>query len=358
MTKIDIIKKSYNSIQLKSINCPICGIEYCRSSESPLRRIHETIIYTYKCLRCGIFSIPINIDNILKEELKDKNNNGIIVSSYLREEYEKLNSDTYEFKDVDDIKVLIRNALTNIPSISEKLFKLLKAIECMQGIPGKEIQIISELDSIRIYFNHELPFYHYFLAMSYSSNDKELGFYLNSLKELGYIKRHGEFPSTIPSNISITVKGFEYLEQQRTLDRSQSKDAFIAIKFDESYQSVSDFIANSIKENGYNAVRVDGQHHTEFIMDYNMRKIKECRFMVAELSSKNLGVYYEAGYAMGIGVPVIAVAKKDRKKDIHFDLKQLNTIFYDSNEKLQEILSNRIAVLFGDLKSNTLAYNL
>jgi hypothetical protein len=357
MTKIDIIKKSYNSIQLKSINCPICGIEYCRSNDSPIE-INGTIKYIHKCLRCGIFSIPVTIDYILKEELKNKKNDGIIVSSYLREEYEKLKSDIYEFKNEEDVKTLIKNALNNIPSISEKLFKLLKAIECVQEIPGNEVLIISKIDTRSVNLDNELPYHYYFLAMSYSLNDKELIFYLNSLKEFGYIKTDKGFTSPIPPEISITAKGYEYLEKQRTLDRSQSKDVFIAIKFDESYQSVSDFIANSIKENGYNAVRVDEQHHTEFIMDYNMRKIKECRFMVAELSSQNLGVYYEAGYAMGIGVPVIAVAKKDRKKDIHFDLKQLNTIFYESNERLQEILSNRIAVLFGDLKSNTLVYNL
>ena len=347
MIKINIIQSQYDSIQLANINCPICGIEYCKRNDPPIID-NETIKYIYNCLRCGIFSIPVTIDFKLKEELKDKNNNRIIVSSYLREEYEKLKSNIYEFKNEEDVKILIKNALNNIPSISEKLFKLLKVIEGMQGIPGKEIQIISEIDNRRVNFNHELPYHYYYLATSYSLNDKELIFYLNSLKELAYIKTDKGFTSPIPPKISITVKGYEYLEKQRTLDRTESKDAFIAIKFDESYQSVSDFIADSIKENGYNAVRVDEQHHTEFIMDYNMRKIKECRFMVAELSSQNLGVYYEVGYAMGLGVPVIAVAKKDSENDIHFDLKQLNTISYESNERLQEILSNRIAVLFGD----------
>jgi hypothetical protein len=355
MTKINIIQSQYDPIKLANINCPICGNKYCRINESPIE-VNGTIKYIYNCLRCGIFSIPVIIDFKLKEELKDKNNNRIIVSSYLREEYEKLNSDTYEFKDVDDIKALIRNALNNIPSISEKLFKLLKAIECVQEIPGNEIPIISNIDTDRVNFDNEIPYYYYFLAMSYALNDKELIFYLNSLKELGYIKLDNWFPSTIPPKIppkiSITAKGYEYLEKERMLDRTESKDAFIAIKFDKSYQSVSDFIADSIKENGYNPVRVDEQHHTEFIMDYNMRKIQECRFMVAELSSQNLGVYYEVGYAMGLGVPVIAVAKKDSENNIHFDLRQLNTIFYESNERLQEILSNRIAVLFGDLTSN------
>jgi len=83
-------------------------------------------------------------------------------------------------------------------------------------------------------------------------------------------------------------------------------------------------------------------------MDFILSKIKSSRFIVAEISSGNLGVYYEAGYAMGKGLPVIAVAKE--KEKIHFDLQQFNTIFYKDLDDLEEKLSNRITNLFGKIK--------
>ena len=47
------------------------------------------------------------------------------------------------------------------------------------------------------------------------------------------------------------------------------------------------------------------------------RSTKECRFVVADVTNHRNGVYFEAGYAMGMGLPVIWMCHKDDMKEAH-----------------------------------------
>ena len=50
--------------------------------------------------------------------------------------------------------------------------------------------------------------------------------------------------------------------------------------------------------------------------------------------------YFEEGYAMGLGKPVIHLCKKDIK--LHFDIAQKNTIMWETEADIPERLCNRI----------------
>jgi nucleoside 2-deoxyribosyltransferase len=187
----------------------------------------------------------------------------------------------------------------------------------------------------------------YLKALSYSSCDEEFEYCLKNLateKYIEYERYEGRAPADF---IQIAPKGYEYLEKQKGISSINSKKAFIAIKFGDKYKSVSDTIKKVIEENNYKPIRADEEHHTEYIMDRILSDIKDSKFIIAELSSINLGVYYEAGYAIGKGIPVIAVANKKKKRYIHFDLKQFNMILYQNEGDLEKKLSDRIANLFG-----------
>lgn len=365
MNKIKFITESWNRQGSTRVStCPICNEIICKRNESPMVDYHQNpgvIKYYYVCLRCGCFSVLITYDCLLEDKLKNRSDKErIAVSSYLREIYENLNPlgpNGYYFVDGDIIDDLIKNALDNIPSTSEKLFKLLRTIEHIQEIPGRGIIIILNKNSMNIDELGGLSYYYYYLALSCSLNIQELMFYLDSLKKLDYLQSSGNGSNIVTS---ITAKGFEFLEKQRIAYRSQSEEAFVAIKFGDEYKPDSDVIEESIKKNGYKPIRADKEHHVEYTMDHNLRKIKGCRFMVAEISSRNLGVYYEVGYARGLGIPVIAVARKENENNIHFDLKQFNIIFYESGQnsddrfkKLQEVLPDRIANICGNLNNGS-----
>ena len=148
---------------------------------------------------------------------------------------------------------------------------------------------------------------------------------------------------------TITQKGYGFLEEYRQQKRNKSKNVFIAIKFSEEYKNIAEAIKKAVKDTGFNPIKVDEEHHTEYIMDFIKSKIKESKFLIAELTSENLGVYFESGYAMGLGIPVIAILRKSKDnqhfRKVHFDLKQFNIIEYENEKDIEEKLKNRINVL-------------
>ncbi len=75
--------------------------------------------------------------------------------------------------------------------------------------------------------------------------------------------------------------------------------------------------------------------------------IRNRKFSIADLSTNNSGVYFEAGYAEEFGKEVIVCCfKEDAEPAIHFDLKQKNTIFYTKNDLLFKLIK-RIEVTIG-----------
>ncbi len=58
-------------------------------------------------------------------------------------------------------------------------------------------------------------------------------------------------------------------------------------------------------------------------------------------------VYYEAGYAAAKGKPIILSCRKNEQKEVHFDVAQINTIFWEDEIDLQERLEKRICATVG-----------
>ena len=64
-----------------------------------------------------------------------------------------------------------------------------------------------------------------------------------------------------------------------------------------------------IEDAGYEAVRIDEKEHTNKIDDEIIAEIRRSRFVVADFTQgkdgARGGVYYEAGFAHGLGIEVI-----------------------------------------------------
>ena len=63
---------------------------------------------------------------------------------------------------------------------------------------------------------------------------------------------------------------------------------------------------------GYEAVRDDRTQHNNKIDDEIIALIRRCKFVVADFSLNCGGIYFEAGFAMGLNRPVIWTAREDR----------------------------------------------
>jgi nucleoside 2-deoxyribosyltransferase len=69
--------------------------------------------------------------------------------------------------------------------------------------------------------------------------------------------------------------------------------------------------------------------------------------MVADVTNQKSGVYYEAGFAHGLGIPVIWSVRHDDLKNVHFDTRQYNHIVWEDETDLRDKLKNFILATIG-----------
>jgi hypothetical protein len=75
--------------------------------------------------------------------------------------------------------------------------------------------------------------------------------------------------------------------------------------------------------------------------------LRTSRFVVSDLSyQNNYGAYWEAGFAEGLGRPVIYTCRKEEwdERKTHFDTNHLNTIIWDP-DKLDDAALRLIATI-------------
>ena len=150
---------------------------------------------------------------------------------------------------------------------------------------------------------------------------------------------------------TVTVEGYSQIAEQETnVDSSQ---AFIAMWFDDSMdKAYEEGIAPAIREAGYKALRIDRKEHSNKIDDEIIAEIRRSRFLVADFTQgedgARGGVYFEAGFAHGLDIPVIYACREDVKDKLAFDTRQYNHIMWKTTDELREGLKNRIEAVIGE----------
>jgi hypothetical protein len=177
----------------------------------------------------------------------------------------------------------------------------------------------------------------------FCSSENELG------SIVAYWQRQGAISSStgLMGHCYLTADGFlTYEERHRAAGKSSQ--AFVAMWFDPTVQSAFEKgIAAAVRSAGYEPLRVDQIHHEGRIDDRIIAEIRRSKFVVADFTGHRGGVYYEAGFAHGLGLPVIFCCRQDALNDLHFDVRQYNTIDWKDPDDLRVRLHNRLLALFG-----------
>jgi hypothetical protein len=160
---------------------------------------------------------------------------------------------------------------------------------------------------------------------------------IDQLKSMGYIYTFSTH------QYGMTPKGWQRV---RELDHPgrDTKQAFVAMWFDEKHKVYfTDGFKPAIEEDTkWTALRIDRKEHNRKIDDEIIAEIRRSRFVVADFTSHRGGVYFEAGFALGLGIPVIWCVHEDDKDAVHFDTRQYNHIIYSAPDDLRVKLLNRI----------------
>lgn len=118
---------------------------------------------------------------------------------------------------------------------------------------------------------------------------------------------------------------------------------------DNMTQVYNEAIAPAIEAAGYTPVRIDKTEHNQKIDDEIIAQIRRSKFVVADFTKHRGGVYYEAGFAQGLGLQVIWTCREDDINDLHFDTRQYNHILWNNQElpKFKDALHFRIESILG-----------
>ena len=138
----------------------------------------------------------------------------------------------------------------------------------------------------------------------------------------------------------VSVEGHTRVDElQREENAMVSSQSFVAMWFHESTREAFEKgIEPAIVGAGYKPLRIDRKEHINKIDDEIIAEIRRSRFLVADFTQgqdgARGGVYYEAGFAHGLGIPVIFTCHADYVKDLHFDTNHYNHIVWNTPEEL------------------------
>lgn len=243
-----------------------------------------------------------------------------------------------------------RNPLP-IPERADRLLRLLANQSSSIG----EVLEIFPLGLGNGGFRNELKITYSAMAWSESTADEELGFLTDYLARQGWITKDRQMYDGMGMRRAtrelyfcrVEVPGYSRVAEIR--ENPDSSQCFVAMWFDASLNDVYEkgFRA-AIEAAGYTPLRIDRKPDLiDRIDDAIIVEIRCSRFIVADFTHDEEkgargGVYYEAGFARGLGLPVIFTCRKDMIDKVHFDTRQFNHILWENPEELRKKLTERI----------------
>ena len=181
------------------------------------------------------------------------------------------------------------------------------------------------------------------LAVGWNRNPAEVRYVLEDVlhAELQFVTQRDN------GSYRITAKGRLHLEG---VPNQNSSTGFCAMWFNDKVLSLwTQVIEPAIRLSGYSPLKIDIKPHNNKIDDEIVASIRASRFVVADFTGQRGGVYYEAGFARGLGLPVIFMCRKVDFKKLHFDIRQYNSISWspEDMDSARTELKNRILATLG-----------
>lgn len=237
------------------------------------------------------------------------------------------------------LRGLVKNAFINgkiieLNSYNIEAFIKTAEINAPATVLEKRDRLLQYYNSLSDYYGHLLDITENDLGVAYCKNQIEFDRLVQFLYSAAFF-------SGKPAPF-LTIDAYNYLEDlKKTVD---SKQCFVAMNFDDNLESLyKNSIQSAIEDSQkYKAYRVDKVAHNDLINNKIIAEIRKSKFLVAEFTGQKRGVYFEAGFAMGLGKPVIFLVKKTDLKKLHFDTRQYNHIVWETEKELFTKLKDQI----------------
>ena len=149
-----------------------------------------------------------------------------------------------------------------------------------------------------------------------------------SLIRVGNVERL--LDGTIFMDVNLGLEGWEKYEEEKR-GGFDGNYGFIAMKFGD--ERLDEFVRDVVKPAIRQQLNVDLVDLRDVaqagVIDDIMRvKIRDAKFVIADLTHGNNGAYWEAGYAEGLGKPVVYICEEAmfKERKTHFDVNHCTTV--------------------------------
>lgn len=295
-------------------SCLVCTEQSAESLPVDSDSVHQ------KCARCGEFRISGSAAVTVKGDGTDEALRRAKLSGWI---HDQNRAGALPVITTQNIERIVARPL---PTVAERATRLLA--EAAHG-----------LTNLTVRFDINQP---RFMAATYSADREDLYVLMRLLANHGLIEHEA-----IGGIADISPAGLLQLDQLKQ-KATGSSQGFVAMWFTDDLNAIyAKGFQKGIFEAGYDPLRIDRIEHVNRIDDEIILQIRRSRFVVADFTGHRGGVYFEAGFALGMDLPVFWTCRKDDLDKLHFDIRQFNCIDWETPEELSERLAKRIEAVLG-----------
>lgn len=306
------VPRDHRGGPMSQVSCPLCG----RNAQREMERGRDA--YFYSCELCGRYVLSRTLEVLVGRLDAEERALLPYLRAHTRQTTEAGQIVTVNSNNWKDLALGHKST-----TVSEKLNRLLQYLGNASAFAGAIVKLDFALGA---------PL---FDAVS----EDEVGYLVDSLGMRNDIVGMDNFNGG--KALKVTPDGWARLEP--TGSGGTQGRCFVAMSFDASLKdSYESGIRLGIKDAGCEAVRVDEIAHNGKICDRIVVEIRLAQFVVADVTLQRQGVYFEAGFAMGLGRPVVWTCRNDDLRNAHFDTRQYNHIEWETPAELRTKLADRI----------------
>jgi len=151
-----------------------------------------------------------------------------------------------------------------------------------------------------------------------------LELYVNDVKVCGYSG------SVLKSQAVLLLQGSNEITVRNFKVESSAPECFVVMQFTDEFNTLYEEVIRPACESfGFRVIRADDSYTSGLIIEDITRSIREASIVIADITPDNPNVFYEVGYAHGIGKPTILLSDRKRER-LPFDVSGFRTLFYDN----------------------------
>ena len=302
--------------------CPVCNSTLSAPAEpfaSPPSTIHGE---SYSCPRCGDYRLEAFAGANLKAQLNSDQKIAVL-SHWLRSRHEGNIRDAFGSREpvtlTDDLVASITRQLP--PSPREQANKFVVWLGNSKHPPGDRIWVE--------------PATHQSIMGATTPAGFQL--VLHDLIDKGLLQgvKSNEAGSYGKAYVALSMDGWQHYDELRR-GAIDSRKAFMAMQYGEEQLDgvVENTFKPAVKETGFDLFKLVDRPKAGLIDDRLRVEIQTSRFLIADLTHENQGAYWEAGFAEGLGKPVIYTCeeKKFEHLQTHFDTNHHLTIKWNADK--------------------------